>query len=78
MKIELKPQLEQMVRAQIDAGAYPDAEAVVEDALALLRDHQARLAHLRTSIAKARQDVASGRGLVIESRDQLLGLFEEP
>ena len=78
MKIELKPRLEQMVRAQIDAGTYADADAVVEDALGLLEEHQAKLAHLRVSIAKARQDVESGHYLVIESRDQLLELFEEP
>jgi len=77
MKIELKPQFEQMVRDQVDAGAYSDAEAVVEDALALLHDHQARLAYLRTSIAKARQDVAAGQYVVIENRDQLIELFEE-
>ena len=77
MKIELKPRLEQMVRDQIDAGAYPDAEAVVEDALALLQDHQAKLTNMRASLARARQDVANGLATEIHDRDQLLALFEE-
>ena len=77
MKIELKPRLEQMVRDQIDAGAYPDAEAVVEDALALLVDHQAKVSSLRASLVRAREDVASGRATEIHDSDQLLALFEE-
>ena len=59
MGISLDPRVEAMVREKVGSGRYPDATAVVEEALRLL-DERDRLDWLRTAIDAADAEVERG------------------
>jgi putative addiction module CopG family antidote len=64
MTITLSPDVESFVNSQVVAGAYPDPDAVLRDAIRALEDrqqHERKLADLRAMIAEADEDFAAGR-----------------
>ncbi len=81
MKIELAPDLEQMVREKVEAGLYAAPADVVADALKLLdKREQAdrrKLARLRKAIAEGEADIRAGRVAVLETREQLEAFFRD-
>jgi putative addiction module CopG family antidote len=60
MAVELAPQLEATIREKVQSGQYPDASAVIGEALALL-DHRDRYARLRAAVAIGLEDAEAGR-----------------
>ena len=50
MNVSLTPQLEAMIRQQVDSGRYNNASEVVREALRLLEEHE-RVQHLRSLLA---------------------------
>jgi antitoxin ParD1/3/4 len=50
MNVSLTPELEAMIRQQVDSGRYNNASEVVREALRLLDEHQ-RVQHLRSLLA---------------------------
>jgi putative addiction module CopG family antidote len=53
MSVTLTPQTEDQIRHWIDTGSYPDADAVVRDALRLLEEHEQRREWLRAELQSA-------------------------
>lgn len=51
MAVALDPQFEALIQRKVDSGLYPDAAAVVREALRLLEEHD-RLRVFREAIAK--------------------------
>lgn len=56
MPVAMASDVEEMLRQQVEAGPYPDTDAVLREALRLLRErdaeHQRRVEELRADIAK--------------------------
>lgn len=50
MSVSLTPQVEEQIRRLIESGQYPDADAVVRDALRLLEGHRTELDALRAKL----------------------------
>ena len=59
MSIRLNPRLEAIVHEKVGSGRYPDATAVVEEALRLL-DERDRRDRLRAAVAVAEAEVERG------------------
>ena len=49
MSVQIAPQIEAMIQERVAAGMYPDADAVLREAMRLLDDHE-RLQRLRAKI----------------------------
>jgi putative addiction module CopG family antidote len=47
MSMTLTPQTEEKIRHWVESGTYPNADAVVQDALRLLQEHEQRREWLR-------------------------------
>ena len=62
MSITLTPQIEHQIRHWVESGLYPDADAVLSDALSLLQER--KFAVLRAKIQSGLDQMA--RGDVIE------------
>ncbi len=71
MVVEISPRAEAQIRARVESGRYPDATAVVDEALRAL-DEQDRIERLRASIEVAEAEVARG-----EIADWSPELFEQ-
>ena len=50
MNVSLTPDLEKLVKEKVQTGQYPNAAAVVEEALQLLRDRDAAETRLETAL----------------------------
>ncbi len=61
MNISLKPEYEQFIQSQIDAGNYTSANEVVNEAFQLLLERERRLAELRQKVAVATEQIANGQ-----------------
>ena len=63
MSIQLAPSLEAQINERVQRGIYPDADAVVEEALRLL-DARDRMASFRALLQEGMDDIE--RGDVVE------------
>ena len=59
MNVSLTPELEAMIRQQVESGRYNSASEVVREALRLLDEHQ-RVQHLRSLLAVGLEDERRG------------------
>lgn len=62
MTIDIAPRIEQIIREQVEQGKYPDAAAVVSEAVLLLEE-RTKLARLRAAVTMGYE--ALERGAVI-------------
>jgi len=69
MTMSLTPELEAMIRQQVDSGRYNNASEVVREALWLLDEHQ-RAQHLRSLLAVGLED--ERRGDLVEFTPELM------
>lgn len=60
MNISLKPEHEQFIQSQIQAGRYANAEDVMNEALKLMQAREQRLEELRQKIAVGKEQIARG------------------
>ncbi|MGH8000426.1 MAG: type II toxin-antitoxin system ParD family antitoxin [Brasilonema sp.] len=60
MNISLKPEHEQFIQSQIQAGRYANAEDVMNEALKLMQAREQRLEELRQKIALGKEQIARG------------------
>ena len=79
MHVSLTPNLENFVKAKVEAGYYNNASEVVREALRLLREHdevrRLKLERLQDALAKGEADIAAGRATTIASDDELEAFF---
>lgn len=61
MSITLTPKIEHQVSHWIEIGHYPDADAVLSDALSLLQEH--KHAVLQAKIQSGLDQIARGEGI---------------
>jgi antitoxin ParD1/3/4 len=61
MSITVTPETEREIRHWIESGHYPDADAVLNDALGLL--HERKLATLRAKIQSGLDQIERGEGI---------------
>lgn len=61
MNISLKPEYEQFIRSQIEAGYYASADEVIDEAFQLLLERERRLTELRQKVAIATEQIANGQ-----------------
>lgn len=59
MNVSLTPQLEAMIRQQVESGRYNNASDVVGEGLRLLEEHE-RVQHLRSLLAVGLEDERRG------------------
>jgi antitoxin ParD1/3/4 len=69
MNVSLTPELEAMIRQQVDFGRYNNASEVVREALRLLDEHQ-RVQHLRSLLAVGLEQAQ--RGEFVEFTPELM------
>jgi antitoxin ParD1/3/4 len=69
MNVSLTPELEAMIRQQVDTGRYNNASEVVREALRLLDEHQRRQ-HLRSLLAVGLEQAQ--RGELVEFTPELV------
>lgn len=71
MKIELRPELEEMIKRDIQRGLYKDVGEFVEHAISLLHEQEAWLAEQGSEIrAKIEKGFASAqRGELVDSSE---------
>ena len=69
MKIELKPELEALIKQDVERGAYKSVDEFVEQAVSLLHEQEAWLAEQGSEIrAKIEEGYAAAqRGELVES-----------
>ena len=68
MNVSLTPELEAMIRQQVDSGRYDNASEVVREALQLL-DERDRLEHLRSLVLVGLEQAQ--RGELVEFTPEL-------
>lgn len=61
MTIEMPPDLEQRIQAQVDRGRYDSALAVVREAMDSLEQRQRAALEIQRMIAETEEDVRHGR-----------------
>lgn len=80
MKVELSASLERMVREKVDAGDYPDAQAVISEALALMRERdeaeRLRASKLNEAIKKGQRDFDEGRFVEFQTEEEAANFFD--
>ena len=69
MNVSRTPELEAMIRQQVDSGRYNNASEVVREALRLLDEHQ-RVQHLRSLLAVGLEQAQ--RGELVEFTPELM------
>ena len=69
MNVSLTPELEAMIRQQVDSGRYNNVSEVVREALCLL-DERDRLEHLRSLVLVGLEQAQ--RGELVEFTPELL------
>jgi putative addiction module CopG family antidote len=78
MSMTLSPELEELVRAEVETGLYRDADDVMRRALQSLRgDPVAREAALKAAIRRGLEDLEAGRYTVINNKDELEAFFRD-
>ncbi len=58
MYIQIKPELEQFIQAQIASGIFTNADDVINEAFKLLQEREQRLEELRQKIAVGTEQIA--------------------
>lgn len=73
MSVDLPPQLETAIRARVDSGEYPDAAAVIAEAMRLLQERD-DLRQLRAAIQIGIDELERGEGIPFtdEFHDQMI------
>lgn len=61
MNIQIKPEHEQFIQAQIATGRFTSAEDVINEAFKLLEERERRLEELRHKIAIGTEHIEQGR-----------------
>jgi len=74
MDVQLGPEVTELIQRRVEDGRYPDADAVVREALRLLEERE-KLLYLRAALAEARAQY--DRGEYIEWTPDLLERLEE-
>lgn len=81
MNVSLTPELEKLVKDQVDSGLYNNASEVVREALRLMKirndAYKAKLKRLRTALAKGEKDIAAGRYTEIKTKRDLDRFFAD-
>lgn len=69
MEIRLRPELEALIREDVQRGPYQTVDEFVEHAVAMLHEHEAWLAEHRTEIKKQIDEgyAAAQRGELLEA-----------
>lgn len=63
MSVTLTPQIEDQIRQLVESGAYPNANAVIQDALGLLKQRRDRFETLRAKIRVGLDQLDRGEGI---------------
>jgi antitoxin ParD1/3/4 len=50
MTVSVTPQVADQIRRLVESGLYPDADAVIRDALRLLEEHRSQIEELRAKL----------------------------
>jgi antitoxin ParD1/3/4 len=61
MYIQLKPEQEQFIQAQMASGRYENADDVINEAFKLLEEREKRLSELQQKIAVGTKQIVQGR-----------------
>ncbi|MBE8998571.1 type II toxin-antitoxin system ParD family antitoxin [Nostoc sp. LEGE 12447] len=61
MYIQIKPELEQFIQAQLASGRFTNADDVINEAFKLLQEREQRLEELRQKIAVGSEQIAKGQ-----------------
>ncbi len=71
MNITLKPEQEQFIQNQLDQGRFPNAEAVINQALQLLQEKQGEyedwVEDVRVKVNEAAAELERGEGVPLET-----------
>ena len=69
MSVQIAPDIEARIREKVESGPYPDADAVLRDAIHLLEDRDRKHAWLLQALAEGEK--GEGRELTQELLDEL-------
>ncbi|MEH1920999.1 type II toxin-antitoxin system ParD family antitoxin [Nostoc sp.] len=61
MYIQIKPELEQFIQAQLASGRFTNADDVINEAFKLLQEREQRLEELRQKISIGTEQIAKGQ-----------------
>ncbi|OYD93729.1 CopG family transcriptional regulator [Nostoc sp. 'Peltigera membranacea cyanobiont' 210A] len=61
MYIQIKPELEQFIQAQLASGRFTNADDVINEAFKLLQEREQRFEELRQKIAVGTEQIAKGQ-----------------
>jgi antitoxin ParD1/3/4 len=61
MYIQIKPELEKFIQAQLASGRFSSADDVINEAFKLLQEREQRLEELRQKIAVGTEQIAKGQ-----------------
>ncbi|OUL31158.1 CopG family transcriptional regulator [Nostoc sp. T09] len=61
MYIQIKPELEQFIQAQLASGRFASADEVINEAFKLLQEREKRIEELRQKIAVGTEQIAKGQ-----------------
>lgn len=61
MYIQIKPELEQFIQAQLASGRFASADEVINEAFKLLQEREQRIEELRQKIAVGTEQIAKGQ-----------------
>ncbi|MEH2224110.1 type II toxin-antitoxin system ParD family antitoxin [Nostoc sp.] len=61
MYIQIKPELEQFIQAQLASGRFTNADDVINEAFKLLQEREQRLEELRQDISVGTEQIAKGQ-----------------
>ncbi|MEH1778347.1 MAG: type II toxin-antitoxin system ParD family antitoxin [Nostoc sp.] len=61
MYIQIKPELEQFIQAQIASGRFTNADDVINEAFKLLQEREQRLEELRQKISVGTEQISKGQ-----------------
>jgi putative addiction module CopG family antidote len=76
MSLDLKPEVEGLVRETVESGRYRDANDVVSQAVALLRRQDAeKLATLQAALDEGDAAFREGRFVTVRTDEELDALF---
>ncbi|MEH1818294.1 MAG: type II toxin-antitoxin system ParD family antitoxin [Nostoc sp.] len=61
MYIQIKPELEQFIQAQLASGRFTNANDVINEAFKLLQEREQRIEELRHKISVGTEQIAKGQ-----------------
>ncbi|MEH2085301.1 type II toxin-antitoxin system ParD family antitoxin [Nostoc sp.] len=61
MYIQIKPELEQFIQAQLASGRFTNADDVINEAFKLLQEREQRIEELRQKISVGTEQIAKGQ-----------------